>query len=75
MPSLFGLPLELLGQIIQETIPADFEVTTLSCKFLLAASAPFQPQYATRRKRFRNFTFSRKVEENLQGTEGSESGG
>lgn len=75
MPSLLGLPLELLGQIIQETIPADFEATALSCKTLFAASAPFRPQYATRRKRFRNFTFSRKVEGSLQGTEGSESGG
>lgn len=74
MPSLLGLPLELLIQIVQETIPADFEAAALSCTTLFAASAPFRAQYTTRRKRFRNFIFSRKVKENLEGAEESESG-
>ncbi|KAI9926830.1 hypothetical protein ASPWEDRAFT_716351 [Aspergillus wentii DTO 134E9] len=62
MASLLTLPLELLRQIVQETIPADFEATALSCKTLFAASTPFQAKYATRRKQFRNFAFSRKIE-------------
>lgn len=73
MPSLLDLPLELLTQIIQETIPADFEAAALSCKTLFAASAPFRAQYAIRRKRFRNFTFSRKVEDSVEGAEESDS--
>ncbi|KAJ5199527.1 hypothetical protein N7491_011265 [Penicillium cf. griseofulvum] len=74
MPSLLGLPLELLMQIVQETIPVDFEATSLSCKTLFAASTPFRAQYATRRKRFRSFTFSRKFEEKPEGAEESDSG-
>ncbi|OQE14826.1 hypothetical protein PENFLA_c035G08889 [Penicillium flavigenum] len=74
MPSLLGLPLELLVHIVQETIPVDFEATALSCKTLFAASTPFRAQYATRRKRFRNFTFSRKSEEKPQGAGESDSG-
>ncbi|KAE8313101.1 hypothetical protein BDV41DRAFT_269585 [Aspergillus transmontanensis] len=73
MPSLLGLPLELLEQIVQETIPADFEATALSCKTLFAASTPFLPQYTTRRKRFQNFTFSRKVKK-PEGTREFDSG-
>ncbi|OGM44675.1 hypothetical protein ABOM_007457 [Aspergillus bombycis] len=69
MPSLLDLPLELLIQIVQETIPVDFEATALSCKALFAASAPYRVQYAIRRKRFRNFQFSSKVDENLEGAE------
>ncbi|KAE8403670.1 hypothetical protein BDV37DRAFT_249571 [Aspergillus pseudonomiae] len=69
MPSLLDLPLELLIQIVQETTPVDFEATALSCKALFAASAPFRAQYATRRKRFQNFKFSTKVDENLEGAE------
>jgi hypothetical protein len=74
MPSLLDLPLELLVQIAEETIPADFEATALSCKTLLAASTPFRAQYATRRKRFRNFMFSRKVDQSQEGGENSHSG-
>ena len=74
MPSLLSLPLELLGQIVEETIPVDFEATALSCRTLFAASAPFRAQYTTRRKRFRNFTFSRKVDTELEGGEESDSG-
>ncbi|CAG8893362.1 unnamed protein product [Penicillium egyptiacum] len=74
MPSLLGLPLELLVQIVQGTIPVDFEATALSCKTLFAASTPFRAQHATRRKRFRNFAFSRKVEEKPEGAEESDSG-
>ena len=74
MPSLLGLPLELLGQIVQETIPVDFEATALSCKTLFAASTPFRAQYATRRRRFRHFTFSRKFEEKPEWAEESDSG-
>ncbi|KAJ5958655.1 uncharacterized protein N7479_005805 [Penicillium vulpinum] len=73
MPSLLGLPLELLVQIVEETIPADFEATALSCKTLFAASTPFRARYATQRKRFRNFTFSRKIDQNLEGAEKSDS--
>ncbi|CAI7654844.1 unnamed protein product [Penicillium glandicola] len=73
MPSLLSLPLELLVQIVEETIPADFEATAVSCKTLFAASAPFRAQYATRRKRFRNFTFSRRLNGNLEGGEKSDS--
>jgi hypothetical protein len=72
-PSLLDLPLELLVQIVRETIPADLEATALCCKNLFVASAPFRAEYATRRKRFRNFTFSRKVEE-PGGVEKSSSG-
>lgn len=61
MPSLPDLPMEILVQIVQETIPADFEAAALSCKTMFTASIPFQAQYSTRRKRFRNFQFSRKV--------------
>ncbi|KAJ5512754.1 hypothetical protein N7463_002306 [Penicillium fimorum] len=74
MPSLLDLPLELLGLIVKETIPVDFEAIALSCKDLFAASTPFRAQYATRRKRFRDFTFSQKVEEILEVAEESESG-
>ncbi|KAE8386259.1 hypothetical protein BDV23DRAFT_7356 [Aspergillus alliaceus] len=69
MPSLLDLPMELLVQIIQETIPVDFEAAALSCKAMFAASAPFRAQYTRQRKRFRNFRFSRKVEENPEGAE------
>ncbi|KAB8203321.1 hypothetical protein BDV34DRAFT_199292 [Aspergillus parasiticus] len=69
MPSLLDLPLELLIQIVQETIPVDFEAAALSCKAMFAASAPFRAQYATRRKRFRSFKFSTKIEENSEGEE------
>ncbi|KAJ5360186.1 hypothetical protein N7517_009377 [Penicillium concentricum] len=62
MPSLLDLPLELLGLIVKETIPVDFEATALSCKDLFAASTPFRAQYATRKKQFRDFEFSYKVE-------------
>ncbi|KAJ5620529.1 hypothetical protein N7510_004513 [Penicillium lagena] len=44
MPSLLGLPLEVLMQIVQQTIPAEFEATALSCKALFAASTPFRAQ-------------------------------
>ncbi|KAE8362810.1 hypothetical protein BDV27DRAFT_165925 [Aspergillus caelatus] len=69
MSSLLDLPLELLIQIVQETIPVDFEAAALSCKAMFAASAPFREQYATRRKRFQNFEFSTKVEESPEGAE------
>jgi hypothetical protein len=73
MSSLLGLPLELLCQIVEETIPADFEAIALSCKTLFAVSTPFRAQYATRRKRFRNFKFSRKLNQNLEGAKNSQS--
>jgi hypothetical protein len=60
MPSLLELPLELLNQILKETIPVGFEAAALSCQTLYAASAPFRAQYATTRKRFRHFRFSKK---------------
>lgn len=62
MPSLLELPLELLCQIVEETIPAGFEAAALSCRTLFAASAPFRAQYATHRKRFRHFAFSQKLD-------------
>jgi hypothetical protein len=73
MPSLLDLPLELLVQIVEETIPVDFEATALSCRTLFAASTPFRVQYATRRKRFRNFSFSRIVQRTPEGAEVSDS--
>ena len=62
MPSLLDLPTELLVEIVQNTIPVDFEATALSCKTLFAASAPFLARYTTRRARYRNFVFSSPVE-------------
>ncbi|KAJ5679973.1 hypothetical protein N7462_008217 [Penicillium macrosclerotiorum] len=73
MASLLDLPLELLGQIVQETIPVDFEATALCCKTLFAASAPFQARYNQRRKRFRDFTFSERTHEKPEDAEESES--
>ncbi|KAE8382249.1 hypothetical protein BDV26DRAFT_29812 [Aspergillus bertholletiae] len=74
MLSLLDLPLELLVQIVQETIPAGFEAAALSCKTLYTASAPSRAKYDTQRKRFRKFKFSRKLEENPGDAEESGSG-
>ncbi|KAJ5289154.1 hypothetical protein N7478_002184 [Penicillium angulare] len=74
MRSLLDLPPELLLHIIHYTIPVGFEATALSCKTTFAASARFQSQYNLRRKRFRNFHFSRKLEKPPGSTTQSESG-
>lgn len=74
MPSLLDLPLELLSQVVRETIPTDFEAAALSCQTLFAASNPFRTQYNTRKQRFRKFTLSRRLDERPDGAEESPSG-
>ncbi|KAF9882890.1 hypothetical protein FE257_004904 [Aspergillus nanangensis] len=74
MPSLLSLPMELLGQIVQETMPVGFEAIALACKTLHAASTPFQAQYAIRTKRFRDFAFSGRLQKNPEDDEESDSG-
>ncbi|KAH8703178.1 hypothetical protein BGW36DRAFT_457508 [Talaromyces proteolyticus] len=67
MPLLLDLPIELLDRIVEETIPEDFEAVALSCKLLYSVSTHFLKKYNPRRKRFRNFAFSRKVNRSKAG--------
>ncbi|KAL6866367.1 hypothetical protein ACO1O0_002475 [Amphichorda felina] len=56
---LLDLPVECLQRILHETLPEGFEGASLSCKAMHAASTRFIEAHNRRRKRFRDFFWSK----------------